>query len=176
MHTLTIYAGISSVNEYDPVVTSRDDGDRPDLAAMLLPLTRALIDAEAPVLRASGVSMWAYTVLTLLATGPMRTQAALARAAGADKTRIIPVLDELQERGLIERRPDPDDRRVRVLAITAAGRRVFTRTRGGIRAGEERVLALLPAADRRAFLRAVRTLSTVDIVRTATVNRGLTSG
>jgi MarR family transcriptional regulator, organic hydroperoxide resistance regulator len=149
-------------------VTSRDEDERPDLAAMLLWLTRALIDAEAPVLHAGGVSMWAYTVLTLLATGPMRTQAALARAARADKTRIIPVLDELQERGLIERHPDPADRRVRLLAITPAGRRVFNRTRAGIRAGEERVLALLPASDRRTFLRSVRTLSTVDIVGTAT--------
>jgi len=143
---------------------------------MLVPLTRALVDAEGPVLQANGVSMWGYTVLTLLATGPMRTQAALARAAGADKTRIIPILDELQERGLIERRPDPDDRRVRLLAITTAGRRVYTRTRAGIRAGEERVLALLPASDRRGFLRAVRTLSTVDIMRTATVSRGSASG
>ena len=154
------------------LVTSRDEGERPDLAAMLQPLTRALIDAEGPVLSANGVSMWGYTVLTLLATGPMRTQAALAQAARADKTRIIPVLDELQERGLIERHPDPDDRRVRLLAITAAGRRVFTRTRAGIRAGEERVLALLPASDRKAFLRAVRTLSTVDIARIT----GATSG
>jgi DNA-binding MarR family transcriptional regulator len=157
-------------------VTSRDEGERADLAAMLLPLTRALIDAELPVLRANDVSMWGYTVLTLLATGPMRTQAALARAAGADKTRIIPVLDELQKRGLIERQPDPDDRRVRLLAITAAGRRVYTRTRAGIRAGEERVLALLPASERKGFLRAVRTLSTVDIVRTARPVRDGSSG
>jgi DNA-binding MarR family transcriptional regulator len=149
-------------------VTSREEGERADLAAMLVPLTRALIDAEMPVLRANDVSMWGYTVLTLLATGPMRTQAALARAAGADKTRIIPVLDELQRRGLIERHPDPADRRAHLLAITAAGRRVYTRTRAGIRAGEERVLALLSPSDRKGFLRAVRTLSTVDIVRTAT--------
>ena len=153
-------------------MTSRAESERADLAAMLLPLTRALIDAEAPVLRAGGVAMWGYTVLTLLANGPMRTQAALARTAGADKTRIIPVLDELQERGLIERRPDPADRRVRLLAITPAGRRAYNRTRAGIRAGEERVLALLPASDRKGFLRAVRALSTVDIMRVT----GATSG
>ena len=139
--------------------------DRPDLAAMLLWLTRALIDAEHPGARAPTTSRCGPTRCSrLLATGPTRTQAALAQAIRADKTRIIPVLDDLQERGLIERRPDPDDRRVRLLAITAAGRRVFTRTRAGIRAGEERVLALLPAADRRAFLRALRTLSDVDVV------------
>lgn len=141
--------------------------DRPDLAAMLHGLTRALIDAEGPVLAANGLTMWAYTVLTALATGPTRTQSALAQAIRADKTRIIPVLDDLQERGLIERRPDPGDRRVRLLALTPAGRRAFTRTRAGIRAGEERVLALLPAADRKAFLRALRELSTVDVMGAA---------
>jgi DNA-binding MarR family transcriptional regulator len=147
-------------------VTS-DDAERADLAAMLQPLTRSLIDAEWPVLRANDLTMWAYTVLAVLATGPMRTQAALARVTGADKTRIIAVLDDLQERGLIERRPDPADRRAHLLAITAAGRRSYSRARAGIRVGEERVLALLPAADRRGFLRALRRLSTVDVTGVA---------
>ena len=141
--------------------------DRPDLAAMFHVLARALIEAEGPVLAANDLTMWAYTVLTALATGPTRTQAALAQAVRADKTRIIPVLDDLQERGLIERRPDPVDRRVRLLAITPAGRRAFTRAQAGIRAGEERVLALLPAADRRVFLRCLRELSTVDVLAAA---------
>lgn len=141
--------------------------DRPDLAAMLLVLTRALIDAERPVLAANDLTMWAYAVLTALATGPTRTQAALAQAIRADKTRIIPVLDDLQERGLIERRPDPVDRRGRLLAITPAGRRAYARTRAGIRAGEERVLALLPAADRPVLLRSLRELSGADVAATA---------
>ena len=140
-------------------VTSRDDGERADLAAMLLPLTRALIDAEMPVLRANDVSMWGYTVLAYLATGPMRTQAALARAAGADKTRIIPVLDELQERGLIERRTDPDDRRVRLLAITGAGRRIKNAAQEEIQRGEEQWLGELSAEERRMFLRALERLT-----------------
>jgi DNA-binding MarR family transcriptional regulator len=55
--------------------------------------------------------MWGYVVLTVLAEQPVRTQAALAQSIGADKSRIIGVLDELQERGLIQRRADPADRR-----------------------------------------------------------------
>jgi DNA-binding MarR family transcriptional regulator len=164
MHVRTIYGSVRYVKAYREAVTT---DDRPDLAAMLHRLTRDLVDAEHPVLAANDLTMWGYTVLTALATGPTRTQAALAQAIRADKTRIIPVLDDLQERGLIERRPDPGDRRVRLLAITPAGRRVFGRTRTGIRAGEERVLALLPAADRRTFLRALRTLSDVDVAATA---------
>ena len=86
---------------------------RKDLAAMLAPLIREMIAAERPVLDEHGLSMWGYSVLVALDQSPVRTQAALAEAIGADKTRIIPTLDELQAQGFIERRPDPDDRRAR---------------------------------------------------------------
>lgn len=130
--------------------------ERPDLAAMLHPLLRALIAAELPVLAEHDVSMWGYAVLTALDDTPVRTQAALADAIGADKSRIIGTLDELQDAGLIERTPDPNDRRVRLLSITPKGRRVRRAVRKDIRAHEDRILAPLPAADRQAFLRTVR--------------------
>ena len=85
---------------------STTPGGRRDLAAMAVPLARALVAAEEPILRAHEISMWGYIVLTALAEQPVRTQAALAQAIGADKSRIIADLDELQERGLIQRRPD----------------------------------------------------------------------
>src|ERR1700710_2867278 len=118
---------------------------RPDLAAMLAPLVRALMAAEQPVLEAHGLTMWGYVVLLALDQSPMRTQAALAEAIGADKTRIIPTLDDLQTRGHIERRPDPDDRRVRLLAITQRGRTVKDTVQAEIQRGEERWLGELGA-------------------------------
>lgn len=135
---------------------------RADLAAMLAPLVRELIAAELPVLQAHGLSMWGYAVLVALDRSPMRTQAALAEAIGADKTRIIPILDELQQRGYIERQPDPDDRRVRLLAITGPGRTVKDAAQEEIQQGEERWLGVLSAPDRRAFLRILQQLSTTD--------------
>lgn len=134
---------------------------RPDLAAMLAPLIRALIAAEQPVLAAHGLSMWGYSVLLALDNSPVRTQAALAAAIGADKTRIIPTLDELQAKGYIERRPDPDDRRVRLLEITAAGRAVKDAAQADIQRGEERWLSVLSADDRRVFLRALAEMTRV---------------
>ena len=92
--------------------------DRRDLAAMFVPLTRALVAREEPVLRAHDLSMWGYIVLMALVEQPVRTQAALAQAIKADKSRIIGVLDELQERGLIDRQPDEADRRVHLLSLT----------------------------------------------------------
>ncbi|KUH72413.1 MarR family transcriptional regulator [Mycolicibacterium novocastrense] len=135
---------------------------RRDLAAMLAPLLRRLIALETPVLAEHDVSMWGYSVLSALDESPVRTQAALAEAIGADKTRIIPTLDELQERGYIERSPDPADRRVRLLAITETGRALKDSVQAQIQRGEERLLSVLSPADRRAFLRALHEMTGVE--------------
>jgi DNA-binding MarR family transcriptional regulator len=135
------------------------DWRRRDLAAMLQPVVRALIAAELPVLARHGISMWGYVVLSALDLRPAATQASLAQAIGADKTRIIATLDQLQRAGLITREPDPADRRGRLLAITPAGQRVRAAAQAGIQSNENRVLATLPAADRLGFLRAAQALA-----------------
>jgi MarR family transcriptional regulator, organic hydroperoxide resistance regulator len=132
--------------------------DRRDLAAMFVPLSRALIAREEPVLAGHGISMWGYIVLTALAEQPVRTQAALAQAINADKSRIIGVLDELQRRELIQRQPDHTDRRVHLLSLTPAFDTVRRSVQAAIRASEEEVLAGLPAGDRDAFLRSLKAL------------------
>jgi DNA-binding MarR family transcriptional regulator len=135
------------------------DGGRQDLAAMIAPLQRALIAAELPVLRAHGLSMWGYVVLNALDGEPVRTQAALAEFIGADKSRIIGVLDELEDNGLLVRTRDPADRRARFVAITDEGRSKRRAVQVDIQHTEERLLAELPPADREAFLRALATLA-----------------
>jgi DNA-binding MarR family transcriptional regulator len=132
---------------------------RRDLAEMLAELARQTVAAEQPVLEAHGLSMWAYIVLSVLDHSPIRTQAALAEAIGADKTRIIPTLDELQQHGYIERMPDPDDRRARLLAITESGRSIKDTVQVNIQRGEERWLGQLSAHERDVFLRALNQLS-----------------
>jgi DNA-binding MarR family transcriptional regulator len=132
---------------------------RNDLAAMLHPLLRDLVAAELPVLAAHDLSMWGYVVLSALDQSPVRTQAALADAIGADKTRIIGTLDELQQKGYIERRPDPDDRRVRLLDITPSGHDVKSAVQADIQRGEERWLSELTTQERVAFLRALERMS-----------------
>lgn len=133
---------------------------RRDLAAMLGPLMRSLIAIELPVLEAHGIAMWAYSVLTALSESPVRTQAALADEIGADKTRIIKILDELQERGLITREPDPGDRRVRLLSVTAKGRRLQQAVQADIHREEDRLLGTLPDGERQRFLQTIHALST----------------
>ncbi|WP_245923741.1 MarR family winged helix-turn-helix transcriptional regulator [Paractinoplanes atraurantiacus] len=132
--------------------------ERADLGAMVVRLGRRLIAMEEPILADHGISMWAYVALSGLEDGPTRTQAALASAIGADKTRLIPVLDDLQRRGLITREADPADRRVRLLGMTPAGRKLHAAVRADIRAAEEALLASAAEKDRAAFLAVLEAL------------------
>ncbi|GAA1652821.1 MarR family winged helix-turn-helix transcriptional regulator [Actinoplanes couchii] len=132
--------------------------NRDDLALLTFRLSRRLLAMEEPILAHHDIPMWAYAVLTALRDGPTRTQTALATAIGADKTRLIPILDDLQRRGLISRDSDPADRRVRLLALTPDGRRTQESIRSQIRAGEEELLSALPADERETFVRTLITL------------------
>ncbi len=87
------------------------------------------------------------------------TQAQLAAAVGRDKTRLIAILDRLEDRGLLHRTPDLDDRRNRIVALTDAGRILLADCRRDIRAMEADLLSTLSAADRTAFVHALSTLA-----------------
>ncbi|MDT2008703.1 MarR family transcriptional regulator [Rhodococcus opacus] len=136
---------------------------RRDLAAMTTALGRSLVAAELPVLAKHDLTMWGYIVLLALDEHPLRTQAALAEAIGADKTRIIGVLDALQDRGLIDRQRDPADRRARLLSLTAAGHDVRDSAQSAIRRGEELLLDRLPERDREAFVSGLVLLSSLPV-------------
>jgi DNA-binding MarR family transcriptional regulator len=63
-----------------------------------------------------------WTVLARLAEKDGINQKELARRAEKDQTNITRILDLLQRKGLIERRPNPEDRRSFYIFITDKGR------------------------------------------------------
>src|SRR5215210_6505705 len=83
-------------------------------------LTRAL-DRELETRH--GLTLSGFEVLSRLATGerPQRLSA-VAAAAGLSLSRVSRIVDTLEQRGLVERRPSPDDARAVEGHVTAAGR------------------------------------------------------
>lgn len=79
-------------------------------------LTAALEGANAPPLSAAGFQ----ALLALYADAPNQPSA-LARTTGIPATGFTPVLDRLQELGLVTRRSHPDDRRGVLIHLTDAG-------------------------------------------------------
>jgi DNA-binding MarR family transcriptional regulator len=129
---------------------------------MFAVVTRGLAAAEEPLLAAAGLSMWEYIVLSRLARGTVPNQLTLAREVRHDKTRLIRLLDGLQERGLIERARDPEDRRSHTVAITEAGKRLQSKAQTAIRKMEDEGLSMLSATERRALLTALPKLVDAD--------------
>jgi DNA-binding MarR family transcriptional regulator len=133
--------------------------EREDLGALFARVTRRLADAERPLLRAHGLSMWAYVALSRLAQQPAGTQLALAQAIAYDKTRLIALLDELEHDGLIARQPDPADRRAHTVRLTPAGEARHAAAQADIRAMEAELLGDLTATEQRSLLAALPRLA-----------------
>ena len=98
-----------------------------------------------------GFEIYDYSVLAILAEGARETQATIAETLTLDPSRLVALLDSLEERGLIERQRDPQDRRRHVVSITALGKRELSRLREVIRELEDQFLAPLDQKSRKSF-------------------------
>jgi MarR family transcriptional regulator, transcriptional regulator for hemolysin len=123
---------------------------QPDTGWLLARASHALSSAVAAGLRQQGLSLRGYVVLQLAVQRPLAQQA-LAATLGLDKTTMVATVDELEQARLVERRPDPADRRVRLVAVTDAGRGALDRAHALVSATEDELLADL--GDDRATLR-----------------------
>src|SRR3954471_21740330 len=71
----------------------------------------------------AGFELYDYSLLAILAEGARETQATLADTLAVDPSRLVALLDSLEERGLLVRQRDPLDRRRHVVSITATGKK-----------------------------------------------------
>jgi DNA-binding MarR family transcriptional regulator len=132
--------------------------ERPGLPALPMEIFGRLSDASERVMRdhmnplfaQAGLQPGEFDVLaTLRRSGkpyllsPTQLYEALMISSGGMTNR----LDRLERAGLVERRPDPDDRRGKLIALTDAGKRVIDDTIGRHVANEERLLSVLTRAE-----------------------------
>jgi DNA-binding MarR family transcriptional regulator len=71
-----------------------------------------------------------FGVMNILASQPGITQQRLAEHTAIDTSSMVAVIDELESRGLAERRPHPEDRRARAVYLTPSGQKTLIRLRG----------------------------------------------
>jgi DNA-binding MarR family transcriptional regulator len=134
--------------------------ERPDLPMLPVETVGRLLDAAArvtrdhmnPLLAEAGLQIGEFDVLTPLRRSGqpyMLSPTQLYEAALISSGGMTDRLDRLERAGLVERRPDPNDRRGRQIALTAAGKRVIDDIIGRMVAMEAQMLSVLTPVEQK---------------------------
>jgi DNA-binding MarR family transcriptional regulator len=112
-----------------------------------------------------------FRVLNLVDAAEGRSQQAIGEAVQVPPSRMVALVDELEQRGLVERRPDPADRRIRALFLTRKGREVLAHGREIAKAHERELTQGMAAADRKRLTQLLQ-----QLVDQQTIGRGVHPG
>jgi DNA-binding MarR family transcriptional regulator len=100
-------------------------------------------------LAAHGLSLAQFDVLMTLCHGDGITQQELAERLLVTKANVVGLIDRVGAAGWVERRPDPEDRRVNRLYLTDAGRKLAAEAQPGQHALVKKILGELAEGDLR---------------------------
>ena len=110
--------------------------------------------------RADGVTGPQARLLLILDRSPGENQGHYADLLDVEPITLCRMVDRLEDAGLVERRPDLNDRRARRLHLTAKSREKLTRLRERLDAMVEEILTGLSVAERDEFARLLTVVRT----------------
>lgn len=94
-----------------------------------------------------------YAVLALTSRGATPTQREISDFIDLDARQIVYLVDRLESRGLVERRPDEADRRLNRIVATDAGQHTFVEAQAAIDSAADTTLGRLDSRERKSLLR-----------------------
>jgi DNA-binding MarR family transcriptional regulator len=112
-------------------------------------------------LDAFGIKARHFGVLAVLAENGPLSQQAVGDLLRIDRTTMVALVDDLEQRGLAIRRADQRDRRAYRVELSEAGRETLERADAAVTAANEQLVAPLRPADQRQLLALLRQLSRV---------------
>lgn len=99
-----------------------------------------------------------FAVLAAAAREPNISQIGLVRETGIDRSTLADIVKRLIRKGLLQRQRTKSDARMYAVRLTPRSQEVFEQARRRADRADEALLSFLPAADRAAFLNALRRL------------------
>lgn len=112
------------------------------------------------VIEPLGLNPRQFAVLRAVAAEEGVSQHACGTALQVAPSRMVALVDELEEQGLVQRRVNPVDRRARALHVTTAGRRVLAQAFEALGRNESDVFGALTEADRADLRRLLMQVAT----------------
>jgi DNA-binding MarR family transcriptional regulator len=123
-------------------------------------------------LRPVGIDPREFLLLRFVAASDAPSQQALAERLGIPASRMVALVDRLEEEGLVERRPDSEDRRIRAVHLTRKGGKVLERAGKVAVEYEMRLCSGLAGDEREQLIDLLQKLQ-VDHLRLRGVHPGL---
>jgi len=120
---------------------------RPTAGMLLAKIGRAVERWFGDALKPSELTPKHVGVLLQVRAQPT-SQQALCESVGVDASKLVGVLNDLEEEGLIVRRRDPADRRRHIVEVSKEGRSLVAAGERAIAEVEERLFAALDAEER----------------------------
>lgn len=102
--------------------------------------------------RAFGITPVQYSLLSALLEHGEMDQNTLAAAIGLERTGVADVLMRLVDRALLQRRQSAEDKRVKLVSLSRAGRTLVKRMHDSAQRAHDRTVAHLPAPERAKFM------------------------
>lgn len=99
-------------------------------------------------------------ILRAIAAAPGRSQQALSGQLQMLPSRVVAFVDDLEDRGYVERRPNPDDRRQYALHLTAAGKKLMQKLSRLARQHDRSITSGLSETQREQLRELLATLAT----------------
>jgi MarR family transcriptional regulator for hemolysin len=130
---------------------TREGRRRSDIGWSLGVLLRACHRATTAVIGDLPHGPRGYQVLATVVHEDQPSQLALAERLGIDRTVMTYLIDDLVDAGLVERQPNPRDRRQRRIVATQRGARTLARLERQVHEAENAVMAALDPAERASF-------------------------
>jgi DNA-binding MarR family transcriptional regulator len=112
-----------------------------------------------------GITALQWAALLRFDEEPSLSQAGLARLLGIDRTTMVALVDQLEGKGLVKRRPHDEDRRKNAVELTPDGRSVKKRAAQLVDGCERQFLAALPKSDAQQLKTGLKTLIEFHIQR-----------
>ncbi|MEE1943202.1 MarR family transcriptional regulator [Streptomyces sp. TRM 70361] len=109
-----------------------------------------------------GLRLRHYALLRYLATAEGVRQREISDRLGYDPSAVVGLVDDLQRLGLAERRPDPGDRRNRIVVLTRAGRDLLRDSDHDAARVTEQLLEPLGEEERRQLQRLLLRVAGLD--------------
>lgn len=125
-------------------------------------LHRALqlaLDIYAAETGAGAITQRQFAVLTAVAARDGCTQSDLVRSTAIDRSTLAELVARLITKGLLTRERSSSDARANVVRLTDEGRSVMDDAAPKVAAADDRILALMPAGKRDAFLKTLRDMA-----------------